>query len=139
GKAGREKRFGFEADAGMLAAAGKIAAGELKRCTVEQSCLSHTPRLMVGGNGVSGPAFVDNAPFPRYVFKTFEAHVLGIERAALATVASANPLPFIAFRSLSDLAGGGEGTNEIRTFMQLAADNSAAVVQRFLTVWTPPR
>ncbi|HYX02698.1 MAG TPA: 5'-methylthioadenosine/S-adenosylhomocysteine nucleosidase [Reyranella sp.] len=138
-KAGMEKRFWFEADADMLAAAGKIAAGELKRCTVQQSCLSHTPRLVVGGNGVSGPAFVDNAAFRQYVFKTFEAHVLDMESAAVATVAYANAVPFIAFRSLSDLAGGGEGTNEIRTFMQLAADNSAAVVQRFLTVWTPPR
>ena len=139
-KGGMEKRFWFEADAGMMAAAGKIAAaGELKRCTVQQACLSHTPRLVVGGNGVSGPAFIDNAAFRQYVFKTFEAHVLDMESAAVATVAYANAVPFIAFRSLSDLAGGGEGTNEIRTFMQLASDNSAAVVQRFLALWTPPR
>ena len=48
-------------------------------------------------------------------------------------------VPFIAFRSLSDLAGGDEGANELPTFFQLASDNSAAVVQRFLTLWTPPR
>jgi adenosylhomocysteine nucleosidase len=41
--------------------------------------------------------------------------------------------------SLSDLAGGDHGANEMRIFFQLASDNSAAVVQRFLTVWTPPR
>ena len=54
-------------------------------------------------------------------------------------VAYANGVPFIAFRSLSDLAGGDQGANEIRTFFQLASDNSAAVVQRFLALWTPPR
>ena len=57
----------------------------------------------------------------------------------MATVAYANGVPFIAFRSLSDLAGGNETANEMKVFFQLAADNSAAVVQRFLTVWTPPR
>jgi hypothetical protein len=33
----------------------------------------------------------------------------------------------------------GAGENEMRTFFQLASDNSAAVVQRFLAVWAPPR
>lgn len=136
---GVERRFWFDADAGMLAAAGKIGAIDLKRCTVEQACLPAAPRLVVGGNGVSGQAFVDNAAFRQYVFKTFDAHVLDMESAAVAMVAYANGVPFIAFRSLSDLAGGDQGANEVRTFFQLASNNSAAVVQRFLTLWTPPR
>jgi adenosylhomocysteine nucleosidase len=136
---GAERRFWFDADAGMLAAASKIGAIDLKRCTVEPACLPGAPRLVVGGNGVSGPVFVDNAAFRQYVFKTFDAHVLDMESAAVAMVAYANGVPFIAFRSLSDLAGGDQGGNEIRTFFQLASDNSAAVVQRFLALWTPPR
>jgi adenosylhomocysteine nucleosidase len=136
---GAERRFWFDADAGMLAAAAKIGAIDLKRCTVEQACLPAAPRLVVGGNGVSGQAFVDNAAFRQYVFKTFDAQVLDMESAAVAMVAYANGVPFIAFRSLSDLAGGDQGANEIRTFFQLASDNSAAVVQRFLALWTPPR
>ena len=138
-KAGAEKRFWFDADAGMLAAAGKIGAVELKRCTADNTCLSHAPRLVMGGNGVSGQAFIDNAAFRQYVFATFNAQVLDMESAAAAMVAYANGVPFIAFRSLSDLAGGGEGANEIRTFFRLASDNSATVVLRFLTLWTPPR
>jgi adenosylhomocysteine nucleosidase len=134
-----EKRFWFDADAGMLAGAAKIGAIDLKRCTAEQACLPAAPRLVVGGNGVSGAAFVDNAAFRQYVFKTFNAQVLDMETAAVAMVAYANGLPFIAFRSLSDLAGGDQGGNEVRTFFQLASDNSAAVVQRFLALWTPPR
>ena len=138
-RGGAEKRFWFEADPGMLAAAGKIGAIELKRCTTENACLTHAPRLVMGGNGVSGQAFVDNAAFRQYVFATFNAQVLDMESAAVAMVAYANGVPFIAFRSLSDLAGGGEGANELRTFFRLASDNSAAVVLRFLTLWTPPR
>lgn len=136
---GLEKRFWFDADPGMLAAADRIGAVEFKRCTAEQACLMHTPRLVVGGNGVSGQAFVDNAPFRQYVFRTFNAQVLDMESAAIAMVAYANAVPFIAFRSLSDLAGGDQGANELRTFFQLASDNSATVVQRFLALWTPPR
>jgi adenosylhomocysteine nucleosidase len=136
---GAEKRFWFDADAGMLAAAGRIGTTELKRCNAERACLPGTPRLIVGGNGVSGAAFVDNAAFRQYVFKTFDAYVLDMESAAVAMVAYANGVPYIAFRSLSDLAGGDQGANEMRTFFQLASDNSAAVVQRFLALWTPPR
>ncbi|RPI92993.1 MAG: phosphorylase, partial [Chloroflexi bacterium] len=57
---------------------------------------------------------------------------LDMESAAVAHVAYVNNVPFIAFRSLSDLAGGGPGENEISTFFQLAADNSANVVIAFL-------
>ena len=138
-KGGAEKRFWFDVDAGMLAAAGKLGSVELKRCTAQQACLKQAPQVVVGGNGVSGAAFVDNARFREYVFATFKAQVLDMESAAVALVAYANAVPFIAFRSLSDLAGGGEEPNQLRTFFQLASDNSAVVVQRFLSVWTPPR
>ena len=107
--------------------------------TVTKTVTGKLTRFVVGGNGVSGQAFIDNAAFRQYVFATFNARVLDMESAAVAMVAYANGVPFIAFRSLSDLAGGGEGANEIRTFFRLASDNSAAVVQRFLTLWTPPR
>ncbi|QRK07606.1 hypothetical protein JQX13_47730 [Archangium violaceum] len=57
---------------------------------------------------------------------------LDMETSAVAVVAYSNGVPFIAFRSLSDLAGGGSGSNEISTFFQLAAHNSALVVRSFL-------
>ena len=64
--------------------------------------------------------------------KAFNADVLDMESAAVAHVAYANKVPFIAFRSLSDLAGGEEHENMIETFRQLASDNSASVVKEFL-------
>jgi adenosylhomocysteine nucleosidase len=89
----------------------------------------------VGGQGVSGQAFVDNAAFREYTFKTFDASLLDMETAAVAHVAYSNGVPFIAFRSLSDLAGGGEGENQIKTFFKLAADNSARVLLAFFAAW----
>jgi adenosylhomocysteine nucleosidase len=87
----------------------------------------------VGGNGVSGPTFVDNAEYRTYVWNTFHANALDTETAAVALVAYVHRVPFIAFRSLSDLAGGGSGKNESRIFGKLAAENSATVVLSFLS------
>ncbi len=134
-----EKKTWFAVDPGMLAAAGKLGDVVLRHCASPDKCLQTRPRLVIGGNGVSGQAFVDNAAFREYVFATFKAQVLDMESAAVAMVAYANGAPFIAFRSLSDLAGGEHGANEMATFMGLASTNSALVVQRFLQVWTPPR
>jgi adenosylhomocysteine nucleosidase len=127
-----EKRMWFPVDAQLLAIARTVSATPLKACTAEKKCLTHEPRIVVGGHGVSGQAFVDNKAFREYARRTFHAEVLDMESAAVAHVAYANKTPFIAFRSLSDLAGGGEGENEIGTFFQLTSDNSAAVVKAFL-------
>jgi adenosylhomocysteine nucleosidase len=134
-----ERKVWFEADAGMLAAAARLGDVVLRHCATPDQCLQTRPRIVVGGNGVSGQAFVDNAAFRDYVFATFKARVLDMESAAVAMVAYANATPFIAFRSLSDLAGGGHGPNEMAVFMGLASTNSALVVQRFLQVWAPAR
>jgi adenosylhomocysteine nucleosidase len=130
-----EKKFWFEADARLLALARSVQDTALDACDAAKKCLSHTPKLVVGGNGVSGQAFVDNRAFREYVFNTFEANVLDMETAATAMVAYSNGVPFIAFRSLSDLAGGGGAENEMGTFLSIAADNSAKVLLAFLAAW----
>ncbi len=122
----------------MLEVARGVAGGvELEDCAAEGQCLERPPRVTVGGNGVSGQAFVDNRAFREFTFQTFAARVLDMESAAVAHVAYANAVPFIAFRSLSDLAGGERGENQIQTFFQLAADNAAAVVRAFLRALPP--
>ncbi|GAB2906880.1 5'-methylthioadenosine/S-adenosylhomocysteine nucleosidase [Paralcaligenes ginsengisoli] len=129
------KKFWFDVDPQMLAVAKSIRNVKLASCDKRNECLKRHPALVVGGNGVSGSAFVDNAAFREYAFKTFHANVLDMESAACAMVAYSNGVPFIAFRSLSDLAGGGEGVNEMHTFMNIAADNSARVLLAFLAAW----
>ena len=133
GAEGPETRFWFPVDEALLVAtrrtAGKVT---LARCTADGRCLDRSPRIAVGGAGVSGGAFVDNAAFRRWVFETFGARVLDMESAAVAHVAYANDVPFVAVRSLADLAGGGEGANRMEIFLDLAAGNAAAVVKAML-------
>jgi len=128
------RKFWFEVDPKMLDVARGLGKVELNHCNAGV-CLINKPQLMVGGNGVSGQAFVDNAAFRKYAFKTFEANVLDMETAAVGMVAYSNGVPYIAFRSLSDLAGGGKEANEMVTFMNIAADNSAKVLLAFLSAW----
>jgi adenosylhomocysteine nucleosidase len=127
------RRFWFPVDSTALVRA-RIAAASvtLARCTATRECLAHEPRVVVGGNGVSGPTFVDNAGYREWAWNTFRADALDMETAAVAVVAYENRIPYIAFRSLSDLAGGGPGQNEARVFGRLAADNSAALVIAYL-------
>ena len=128
-----ETRFWFPVDEALLAGAGSAAAdATLARCTADKKCLEQAPAIVVGGSGVSGGAFIDNAAFRTWAFETFGARVLDMESAAVAHVAYANDVPFIAVRSLSDLAGGGEGVNRLEAFLGLAAGNAAAVVKALL-------
>ena len=129
-----ESRFWFPVDSSLLAVAKTLSKDiPLKRCVNDKDCLEHQPTLVVGGNGVSGPTFVDNAEYRTYVWNTFHADALDMETAAVAFVSYVHRVPFIAFRSLSDLAGGGPGKNEGRTFGKLAAENSATVVLSYLS------
>lgn len=134
-----ERRFWFAVDSLALATARQVALHvRLSRCA-GADCLAHEPRIVVGGNGVSGPTFVDNAAYREWVWNTFHADALDMETAAVAVVAYENRVPFIAFRSLSDLAGGGPGHNEVRLFGRLAAENSAAVVIEYLKALSSQR
>lgn len=123
----------FPVDPALLAIAQQVASSVvLDRCTPSNVCLSQEPIIKAGGNGVSGPTFVDNADYRAYVYATWQADALDMESAAVAHVATVNDVPFIVFRSLSDLAGGGPGENEVGTFFQLAANNSAKVMTAFI-------
>lgn len=131
-----EKRFWFPVDTAALATATRLVGRvKLNRCTAKEECLDKEPHLVIGGNGVSGPTFVDNAAYRQWAWDTFRADALDMETAAVAHVAYVNRVPYIAFRSLSDLAGGGPGKNEGKIFGKLAADNSAAVVIEYLKAY----
>ena len=131
-----EPRFWFPVDRAMLRVARRAAEDvTLTQCTPENVCLGAEPRVVVGGSGVSGSTFVDNAQYRSWVWDTFRAQALDMETAAVAHVAYVNEVPYLAFRSLSDLAGGGPGENELTTFFELASSNSVALLVSFLTLW----
>lgn len=123
----------FAVDPEMLVVAQQAVADvDLDQCTPSGICLSEDPIVEVAGNGVSGPTFVDNAAYREYAWSNWQADALDMESAAVAHVATVNNVPFIVFRSLSDLAGGGPGENEVGIFFGLAAGNSAKVMTAFL-------
>jgi adenosylhomocysteine nucleosidase len=134
-----EKCFWFPVSPEMLGAAENLVGTvDLEDCTLLAGCLEKKPQIVLGGNGVSGQTFVDNASYRTWVWDTFQADAVDMESAAIAHVAYVHGIPFIAFRSLSDLAGGGPGENEVGIFYRLAAENSSSVVIAFLEVWDPP-
>jgi adenosylhomocysteine nucleosidase len=132
GHAPPQKITWFHVDPTLLTTARAIASTTVLHDCAQQQCLNHKPKVVVGGHGVSGQAFVDNKAFRQYARSAFQAEVIDMESAAVAHVAYVNAKPFIAFRTLSDLAGGGAGKNEMDTFFQIAADNAGAVVIAFL-------
>jgi adenosylhomocysteine nucleosidase len=141
-----KRHYRLAVDPEMLALARKVAAGvTLRRCVVNDpalvtnepvgpapACLAHEPKIVVGGTGVSAGVFADNAEFRDYLMTAWKARVLDMESAAVAQVAFANGTPVIIFRSLSDLAGGDAGANQMNAFMALASVNSADVVHAFV-------
>jgi adenosylhomocysteine nucleosidase len=133
-----ENKFWFSVDPAMLAAAERIGSQlVLKSCPKIGSCLKEAPKIKSGGNGASGSTFVDNADYRKWVWQNFQADSVDMETAAAAHVAYVNNIPFLAFRSLSDLAGGGPGENEMTAFLQLAADNSSTALLTFLKELEP--
>ncbi|RYD86394.1 MAG: hypothetical protein EOP61_37700 [Sphingomonadales bacterium] len=127
-----ESKLWFDADPAMLAAARRAAATvKLARCS-DGLCLKAQPRVVVGGHGVSSSVFMDNAEFRAYLFKTFAAQATDMESAAVAHVAYVHNVPFIAFRSLSDLAGADPSANQWPIFLRVASNNAAAMVRAFI-------
>jgi adenosylhomocysteine nucleosidase len=143
--AGGEFVFDYRADPAMLAVARSLAPA-LERCGPRAKtasgidpklCVGAQPEVVVGGRGVSGTAFVADAAYRRYLSEQLHAQCVDMETAALAHVARANGVPFIAFRSLSDLAGA-EGFNaDVAALFAsgLAERNAAAVTLAFLAAW----
>lgn len=133
-----KRHYTFTVDPALLDLARKIAADvKLERCVSATApatprCLLHEPKIVVGGTGVSAGVFADNAEFREYLQQAWSARVVDMESAAVTQVAYANKVPVIVFRSLSDLAGGDAGENQMETFMTLASVNSAEVVRKFV-------
>ncbi len=96
---------------------------------------NRTPRLLIGGVGVSGNAFIDNSDKRNWLNTTYDALITDMESAAVAQVCEVNNVPFIVFRSASDLAGGSGSDSakyELREFFKVAAINSSILVIKFL-------
>lgn len=78
-------------------------------------------QVSVGGNGVTGSVFVDNAEYRQWLRDVFSADVAEMESAAVAQVCFVNDIDWVIIRSVSDLAGGQKGKNEENVFDAIAS------------------
>ena len=108
GQEGFEDVAAFPADPALLAAARRAVPG-LPAMIKQGRPVSVT----VGGTGVTGQVFLDNARYREWIFRVWAARCVDMESTALAHVAYANRIPILIVRGLSDLAGGQAGKNPI--------------------------
>lgn len=124
----KEEKLWFPVSDALLSLANSVTNVALASCATTTQCTHDKPVLKVGGTGVSGSIFMDNADYRDYLHEVFDAQVADMESAAVAQVAYANQVPFIAFRSVSDLAGGENDENGKHIYSSMAANNAANVV-----------
>ncbi|KAL2346923.1 hypothetical protein Fmac_000923 [Flemingia macrophylla] len=106
---------------------------ELEACVNATTCLSTTPKVEFVERGISQSIYLDNAAYRSFIYNKFQVSPVDMETASVALICLQQRLPFIAFRALSDLAGGGSaGANEADTFSSVAAANSVTVVIEFV-------
>ncbi len=125
------RKMFFSVDDSLFKTVEKIARDEISFKKIGES----TPKLIVGGIGVSGNAFVDNAEKRIWLNKNFNALITDKESSAVAQVCFVNGVPFIVFRSASDLAGGSgpsSARSELEEFSKVAAINSSILLIKLL-------
>jgi len=133
-----EFKFDYAVDPEMLAIARTIEP-ELDRCGPKNKslCVSSQPRLIVGGRGVTLSTFLANSSYREYLSQKLAAVSVDMETAAFAHVAYANGIPFLAFRALSDQAGGTDYKEAGAFFGSgLAEANESRVTLAFLRAWS---
>jgi adenosylhomocysteine nucleosidase len=117
----------FAVDAALLEAA--------RRAVAKLPPLRHagrTVRVAVGGTGVAGTVFVDNAAYRDWVFHVWQARCLDMESTAYAQVCRANARPLLVIRGLSDLAGGQHATGPDRPDHSEVFANAVRVLRAVL-------
>ena len=85
-------------------------------------------KVKVGGNGVTGSVFLDNAEYRNWVRRVFNADVSEMESAAVAQVCFVNDVDWVVIRSISDLAGGQQGKNVENVFDGIASGTGAKLL-----------
>lgn len=128
-----ELKLWFRVDESLIDAVALAEEGlVLERCTSGGQCVEHQPAVVIGGSGVSGPTFVDDARYRDWVWQTFKPLGFDMETAAVGHVAYANGIPYIGVRGISDMAGANPKENRVESYAPMAARNAASVVAALL-------
>lgn len=84
--------------------------------------------VAIGGNGVTGSVFADNAQYRRWLEDVYNAQVTEMESAAVGQVCFVNDVDWLIIRSVSDLAGGQHGQNQENVFDAIASGTGAKLL-----------
>ena len=138
----------FKSDAKMRATALKVFGGfgidfyynleeeaanspstDSKGNSISRGFFSLLPRLpiMKEGRVVSGDAFICDDAVRSRIISMFSPSCVEMEGSAVGQTASANGVPFLILRSISDMAGKG-ASNSYENYSEIASRISAAVV-----------
>ncbi|KAF8036287.1 hypothetical protein BT93_C2112 [Corymbia citriodora subsp. variegata] len=130
----RQHAFWVPVDKHYFAVSKNIKDLKLGQC-VNSTCLPRAPMVVRVERGVSANVFVDNSAYRQFLYSKFNATAIDMESASIALVCRQHKMPFIAIRSLSDLAGGGSSlSNEASIFASLAVQNAVDVLIRFIAL-----
>ena len=132
-----EFKFDYAVDPEMLRIA-RTLKPDLERCGPKNPslCVPTQPRLVVGGRGITLSTFLANSNYREYLSRTLGAISVDMETTSFAHVAYANGIPFLAFRALSDQAGGSDNKDVAAFFGSgLAEENESRVTLAFLQAW----
>ena len=106
---------------------------KLEGCINATTCLSTPPKVTTVQRGTSANIYLDNAAYRNFLYNKFNISPVEMESAGVALICYQQKVPFITFRALSDLAGGGSASsNEADTFSGLSAENSVIVMVEFV-------
>ncbi len=122
-----QKMAFFEIDSELLKLSRKATAKlNLK------NALGKKATIKIGGVGGTSPAFLDNAEFREFIHHAWGTDCVDMESTCIAHVCWVNQVPCLIVRSLSDLAGGQKGVNEIGEYAKAAEHNAARVLNEIL-------
>jgi adenosylhomocysteine nucleosidase len=122
----------FPADPDLL----QVASQALSRVP-PMEIRGRTATVTLGGNGVSGPVFMDHRDYRQWVFRVWQASCLDMESTAVAQVCWANQVPCLIIRALSDLAGGQDDDNDIQQTEAPVSRHAALVLREILRTLPP--
>ncbi len=119
----------FTCDSALVNIAVK-AAGQTSFTKIQMGDDSIVPKA-IKGTIVSGDVFVSSDKATDYLRTRLHADATEMEGAAVGQICYQQGVPFVVVRSMSDNANN-KASFDVKTFYQVAANNSAALVLQFL-------
>ncbi|KAK1425999.1 hypothetical protein QVD17_14666 [Tagetes erecta] len=128
-----QQAFWIPVDSTYLSLSKALEKLKLEDCINATTCLSKPPKVTTVQRGTSANIYLDNKAYRSFLYNKFNISPVEMESAGVALICYQQKTPFITFRALSDLAGGGSATsNEADTFSGLSANNSVIVTVEFI-------